>query len=480
MRSIRLPRLLILGVTLAAAAGLPAAAQAPTGGGAQVPAGAAFPATPPEPGPPRDFTVPAPKRFTLDNGLEVALVQWGTIPKADITLTVRAGNGLEGPEEVWLADLTADLMREGTASRSAAELSQQAASMGGSLDVSVGADLATIGGEVLSEFAPQMIDLVADVARHPTLPESELPRLKANMERQLALGKSQPQQLALEKFLAVLYKDHPYGRLFPTEAMIKGYTLDQARRFYQAHYGAGRSRLYIVGRFDAAATEAAVRKAFGDWEKGAPVEAAPPRPSSARAVYLIDRPGAPQSTVILGLPVANPSSADWIPLQVMNALLGGSFGSRITRNIREDKGYTYSPYSQLSTRYRDTYWAENADVTTADTGPSIKEILGEIDRLQQTPPSAEELRGIQNYMAGTYVRQNSSRGGITGQLIFMDLHGLPPDYASQYVKRIYAVTPEKITEVARDQIQDDRATIVVVGDSKVVASQLEGFGQTVQ
>ena len=140
-----------------------------------------------------------------------------------------------------------------------------------------------------------------------------------------------------------------------------------------------------------------------------------------------------------------------------DALLGGAFASRITKNIREDKGYTYSPYSELSVRYRDAYWAENADVTTTVTGPSIKEIFAEIDRLQAEPPAADELTGIQNYLAGTYVLQNSSRGGITNQLSYMDLHGLPPTYASTYVKQVYAVTPQQVTEMAKKHLQDDRA-----------------------
>jgi predicted Zn-dependent peptidase len=160
----------------------------------------------------------------------------------------------------------------------------------------------------------------------------------------------------------------------------------------------------------------------------------------------------------------------------MDAILGGAFASRITKNIREDKGYTYSPYSEVSVRYRDGYWAENADVTTTVTGPSIKEIFAEIDKLQASPPSAEELRGIQNYLAGTYILQNSSRAGITNQLDYMDLHGLPPTYASTYVKQVYAVTPEQVMEMAKKHLQDDRATIVIVGDRKVIEEQVKAFG----
>ena len=439
-----------------------------------------FPSEPPKAGTPRDFRVPEPRRFTLDNGLEVALVQWGNMPKVRLTLNVRTGNAFEQSSEVWLADLAADLMREGTTTRTAGDISTQAARMGGSLDISVGGDSTTIGGDVLSEFGPAYAELIADVARNPKFPASELDRLKANMSRNLAVALSQPQQVALQKFRAVIYGDHPYGRVFPTTEMIKGYTLEQIRRFYASTYGAGRARLYVVGNFDPVPLEAAIRKSFAGWARGTPAKPELPKPSSSRLVHLIDRPGAPQSTIILGMPAGiDPSSEDFVALTVMDALLGGAFASRITKNIREDKGYTYSPYSEVSTRYRDTYWAENADVTTAHTGASLKEIFAEIDRLQATPPDPKELAGIQNYLAGTYVLQNSSRGGIAAQLQYVDLHGLPPTYTSTYVKRVFAVTPQKVTEVARKYLQDDRATIVVVGDRKVVEEQVKAFGKIV-
>ena len=480
---------LLLGLMLAAPPGAwaqgqgkpgpakPAPGKGSAGGAATE--GSRLSATPPKPGVPRDFTVPEPKRFTLDNGLEVALVQWGTMPKVRVTLRVRTGNAFEGPNEVWLSDLTGDLMREGTATRTAAQISEEAARMGGSLTVSVGGDVTTIGGDVLSEYAAPMTELVADVARNPRFPESELPRLKANMLRTLAVSLTQPQQLAVQKFRAVLYGDHPYGRVFPTEEMIKAYTLDQARQFYAANFGAARSRLYVVGRFEAAATEAAIRKAFAGWSRGPEPKTEPAKPASTRAIHIIDRPGAPQSTVIIGMPTVDPSHPDFIPLEVMDSLLGSSFASRITRNIREDKGYTYSPFSELSVRYRDGYWAQNADVTTTVTGPSIKEIFAEIDRLQAEPPSREELTGIQNYLAGTYVLQNSSRGGITNQLGYMDLHDLPPSYASTYVKQVYAVTPQQVSEMARKHLTDEQATIVIVGDRKVIEEQVKGFGALV-
>jgi zinc protease len=159
----------------------------------------------------------------------------------------------------------------------------------------------------------------------------------------------------------------------------------------------------------------------------------------------------------------------------MNTLLGGSFGSRITSNIREQKGYTYSPSSQLSTRYRDAYWAEIADVTTAVTGPSLKEIFYEIDRLQKEAPPEAELKGIQDYIAGLFILQNSSRQGIISQLAFANLHNLGDDYLETYVKKVYTVTPEQVQQMARKHLASNKMTIVVVGDKQKIADQLTPY-----
>ena len=436
--------------------------------------------TPPEPGPPRDFRVPPATRFALDNGLQVTMVPYGAVPKVNVQLIVRTGNVDEAPDEVWLADLTADLMEEGTTSRDAGELAEAAASMGGSISIGVGTDQTFVSGDALSEFGPDIVALVADVARSPSLPEAELERLKADRVRQVSIAKSQPQSLALERFRAVLYPDHPYGRVFPSEDMLRGYSIEQVRDFYRRNFGAARSHLFVVGRFDAAAMEAAAREAFGDWPRGTEATPPPAAATGGRAVYFIDNPGAVQSTLYVGLPVVDPSSPDFVALQVTNALLGGSFGSRITSNIREDKGYTYSPFSTLSSRPGDAYWAEVADVTTDVTGAALREILYEIDRLRSEPPSAEELEAIQNYMAGTFVLQNSSRGGIINQLNYVELHGLAEDHLRTYVERVHAVTPDDVRRIAADYLEPAEMVIVVVGDRAQVLDQIAEYGDLVE
>ena len=431
---------------------------------------------PPKPGPAKNFQVPAPRKFSLSNGLGVTLVSYGTVPKATVTLGVRTGNIDEKADQVWLSDLTGDYLSQGTATKSATEIAEAAARMGGSVDVTVGTDRTDIGGDVLSEFAPDMVKLVADVVRNPKFPESDLARLKADRARQLAIAKTQPRPLAQEKFLSVMYPDHPYGRLFPTSEMLAGYTLAAVRGFHEANFGAARSHLYVVGRFDEKAVEAAIRSAFGDWKKGPEPTANRPKARTERAIYIVDRPAAVQSTVILGVPVADPSSPEWIPMQVTNTLLGGFFSSRITANIREAKGYTYSPSSQISTRNHDAYWAETADVTTAVTGPSLKEIFYEIERLQKEAPTSAELDGIHRYMEGIFVLQNSSRPGIIGGLQFVDLQGLPDDYLNKYVQRVDAVTAADVQRTAQKMIPADKAMIVIAGDRKVIEDQVKTYG----
>jgi predicted Zn-dependent peptidase len=174
---------------------------------------------------------------------------------------------------------------------------------------------------------------------------------------------------------------------------------------------------------------------------------------------------------MVGLPTLIPKNPDYVSLQVTNALLGGSFGSRITSNIREDKGYTYSPFSSIQNRKGVSVWYEQADVTTEHTGASLQEISKEINKLQKEPPSKEELEGIQKYMAGTFVLQNSTPGGIIGQLNFLDIHELDESYLTNRVKNIYSVTPEKVSQITRDYLKYEDMTMVLVGDKQALDKQ---------
>jgi zinc protease len=430
---------------------------------------------PPEGGTPKNFELPNKTSFALDNGLQVTLVPFGDIPKVTVRLVVRSGNINEGGN-TWLADLSGDFLLEGTSSRSADDIAREAASMGGAVTVGVGEDLTTINGEALSEFAPAMAKLVADVAMNPSFPEAELERLKRDRLRQLSVARTQPQQMATAAFRKAMYPDHPYGNPFPTDEQLSAYTIDDAKSFYAENFGAQRSHVYVAGKFDTAAVRAAIESAFGEWKRGPDVFTNVPTPVDGKVVVdVVDRPGAVQSNLYLGIPVVAPGEEDYIAMQISNTLLGGFFSSRITRNIREDKGYTYSPFSMLSTRYKDAYWAQVAAVTTNVTGPAMQEIMKEIDELQKTPPSEDELQGVKNYASGVFVLQNSTRGGIIAQLSNLDLHELPDEYLTNWVSKVHALTPEQISATVAKYLRQEDMTLVVVGDRSQISEQVADY-----
>lgn len=430
---------------------------------------------PPEGGPPKPFHLPETRDFTLENGMKVTLVPYGIVPRVAIRACVNAGGINEAANQVWLSRLTGLLMKEGTNTRSAQQLADEAADAGAQLEVNQGPEFTIVGGIALSDHAVGFLALVADVLQNASLPASEVPRLKADLERDLAVAKTQPGELAQERFLQTMFPDSPYGRLFPAERDLQSYSAADAQAFYRSNFGAARTHLYVAGRLVPGLPEA-IRKDFEGWSRGAQPLSISANPVKAHSFALIDRPGAPQSTLYMGLPVADPTSPDYIPLDVMNTLLGGSFTSRITSNIREQKGYTYSPFSRVQTRTRLGYWYETADVTTSATGPSLKEILYEIDRLRKEPPSDGELKGIQTYLAGLFVLRNTiSPDALIGQLHFVDSQGLNRSFLSEYVQKVMAVNPEEIRAVAEKYIVPDRMAIVVVGDKSKIADQIKPY-----
>ncbi len=430
----------------------------------------------PKGGTPKNFVLPEVKTLKLDNGLAITLIPYGNLPKVTVELIVRAGNLNETSEQLQLADLMGSLMKEGTSTLSGRQIAQKAAAMGGSVDVSVGSETTSLSGDVLSEFGPDLVNLISDIVMNPSFPESEIDRLKNDMKRNLSIQKSQPGTLAFELFRKVLYPDHPFGRLFPENKDVDSYSIDKIKDFFNNNFGAARSHIYIAGKFNETEVEKSVKEAFSKWKKGPDALINVPKPVKTHKVYIVDRPGAPQSVLNIGLPVINPADKDFMALTVTNSLLGGAYISRITMNIRENKGYTYSPYSEVSVRYHDAYWMQYAEVGTETTAPALKEIFFEINRLINEPVTAEELAGIKNYLAGIFVLRNSSRGGIISQLAYLDLHGLEKSFLTNYVSNIQAVTAEDIQRVMKTYLNPGEMTIVIAGDKNKIEKDVVAFG----
>ena len=364
--------------------------------------------TPPPPGTPRDFSLPAKETIRLDNGLAITFVDYGSIPKTTVLAVVRTGNIDEG-EATWLADVTVEMLREGTTTRSAEAIARTTAEMGGSLVLATGAEQTTVGLSVLSEHAPAAASLVADLLRRPAFPAAELPRVLANFERSLSVARSEPGSIADEALARLVWSPHPFGRVLPAPGQLTTYDIGAVRDFHAHNFGARRTHVYVAGRFDRAALEQALRREFVDWEAGPAPTDHPPVASQQGKLQQIERAGSRQATLRMAVPVSGPADAGWFPVSVMNTLLGGPLTSRITTNLREDKGYAYSPGSSLSAFRGAALWVLEADLTAEHTAAALTEIQREIERLQARTTGSGGAAGDRELPRGPVRRRRTPR-----------------------------------------------------------------------
>ena len=443
-----------------------------------VPAVAQAPAEPPM-GALKPFTVPPVERIKLANGLTVALVPFGSVPQTKLVLSTFAGD-VDAGKRPWLAAINADLMKQGAGGKDARQLAEALSAMGGDLSASADANVTQISTTVLSENAGDAIALLADVVRRPNLAQADFERVKANRKRDLSQALASPQTMADVLMAKALYGDHPYGAPIPTAAQLDATGLDDVRAFHGSQFGAARSTLYVIGRFDPVLVRAAAQKAFGDWTAGSPRKMLPATFSGGPRVVLADRPGSEQTTVRLAFDAPAVGGPDDIPFRAADALLAGSFGSRITGNIREDKGYTYSPYSTIAGRPGGAAWVWNGDITPAVTGAAMTEVFKEIRRLQAEAPTPAEAQGMKTY-AGTYVLMRmTSADLIATQLVRADMLGLPADYFSSYVQRAMMVSPQQMSAMVKARLPLERLVLVAVGDMKTVEPQLRALPELKQ
>lgn len=427
-------------------------------------------------GPPAAAIILPRNQQSLPNGMRATFVHAGAVPMASVRLVLHTGSADVPADRTWLDRFVHQYLSEGTEVRDAAAFADEMAGIGGQLSVDAAEHTTVLRTEVLAEHVPEAIALLAEVARQPRFPESEADRLRADLRRGLDLALAQPQYLAFAAFRAAMYPDHPYGRVIPDGSAFGGFDAASARAFWEAETGAQRALLLVGGMFDEDAAVTAWRGAFDDWVTGPAAVVRPPTPARGRSIHLVDRPGAEQSTVYVGRTVPDPTHPDYVAVEVTNALLGGSFHSRITMNIREKNGYTYSPHGVISSRPHDSLWIEIADITTDVTGAALTEVFGEIERLRAEAPPAEELLGIQNYAAGSFVLRQATPGGILDHLEFLDLHGLDEAYSAAFVERVRAVTPETVRRIATEHLDSDAMTIAIAGDGAKIGTQFVPFG----
>ena len=449
---------------------------------AQAPAPAdSFPTTRPVLGAPKVLHLPPAAERRLANGLRLVVVQKHELPLADFALVVGTGTEADPAGREGLATMTAALLDEGTTTRSSLQIADQAAFLGVSLSTGAGWD----GSRVLLHTPTAQLDsalaLMADVTTRPSFPASELDRLRTQRLTGLLQLRDRGPSIANRAFAqAVFGAGHPYGRPADgTEASTRALTRDDVERFYASYWRPDNATLVVVGDVSPDDVARRAERAFGAWRApagsalAAPV--APPAPHvGAARVVLIDKPGAPQSSVRIGMPSASRATPDYFPLVVLNTVLGGSFTSRLNQNLRETHGYTYSAGSQFDLRRAAGPFLSSAEVTATKTDSALVQFMHELRAIGDTVPAAE-LDKAKRYLVLQMPGEFETTGGIAGGLIPVVTYGLPLDYYNSYAAQLQAVTQADVQRVARRYVDPAHLTIVVVGDRATVEPRLRAL-----
>ncbi|TKS53523.1 insulinase family protein [Luteimonas yindakuii] len=414
----------------------------------------------------------------LDNGLTVwVLPRQGGLPKVDYVLAVRGGLASDPAGLSGMSNLLAGLLQEGTATRSSLQIAEELQRLGASMGATASSDGLLVIASGLSSSATPLAALFADVVRNPAFPANEVQLAKTNALQGLKAMEAQPGYQANRAMGRVLFGSHPYGNTLPTEAGITGTDADGLRAAHVARFRPEQALLVIAGPLEADAALALARTAFGDWRGEGEAVTAVPAPDYPREpqFVLVPRAGSVQSAVRIGRPAFDADDDRAIPAALANTILGGGFDSRLMRNLREDKGYTYGAGSSFGLRAQGGAFQAQADVRNEVTGAAIGEFFKEFEQMRNTVVAADELQRAKRYTAGTYLFQNQLQGAVASALASNWVLGRPADYLSSYVDRTSRVSAEQVQAVAREFFDPKRQSIVVVGDAGV-AAQLAPYG----
>jgi predicted Zn-dependent peptidase len=420
----------------------------------------------------------------LSNGLRLMVVEHHELPVADFTLIMRSGYEADTRERTGLASLTAALLDEGTRTRSALQIADQQAFLGVRLNTSAGWDASTVSLHTPTAQVDSALALFADVVLNPAFPQAEIDRLRAERLTLLTQLKDRPTAIADQAYAAIVFgSEHPYGRpTLGTEMSVKGITRGDVRAYYDEHYRPNNATLIVIGDVRPADIQQRLDVLFGRWQRrnrpSAVFTKAPVRDNvSARrtTIYLIDKPGAAQSSVRIGAIGVARSTPDYFPLLVMNTVLGVPFTSRLMQNLRETHGYTYGARSRFDMRREAGPFTASAEIVTAKTDSALIEFMKELRAIRDTIPQAELLKA-KRYLQLMLPSLFETTSDIAFQLTPLAVHSLPLDFYNTYVQRIEQVTQADVQRVARKYINPERLSIVVVGDRKQIESGIGKLG----
>jgi zinc protease len=432
-----------------------------------------------QPAPPASRTymqVPSPQSITLPNGLTVMLAPRHGLPVVAANLVLKTGSDSNPTDAPGLANFTAAMLTQGTATRSALQIADDVAQLGATLTATSTMDASTISTRSLKKTFPAALDLLADVAMRPSFPADELERQRTVRLGQLAQQRANAQALAATIVANVLYGDtHPYGFAeIGTEASLKAMTRERMRAFWQQNFVPNNAALIVAGDITMAELRPLAEKAFGAWARGTPARPSLTAPAHATSkVVIVDRPGAPQTQLRVGMIAAARSAPDFRPAQVLNTAFGGLFSSRINMNLREKNGYTYGASSQFVFRKSPGPFQVASGVRTDVTGAAAAEMIKELKGMTAAAMPADELKRAKDSLAYSLPGAFETSADTAASLSNLYTYDLGLDYYATYAESVYAVTAEQALAAATKYFVPDRFVVVAIGDRSKIEADLK-------
>ena len=433
----------------------------------------------PPSGAPRPYRFPDHTRHELPNGLRVWLVPLSDRELVSVHLLTDAGAASEEEPRAGIAALTAQLLVTGTERLDAAAFAETTERLGIDVGSESSWDSARAGFTALGDKLDDGMALLAEMVCAPRLDEGEFERLKAERLNDILQARADPGRLADERFLAEVYAPGvPYARLSAgTPDTVEALTVADARAHHAARYGPGVANLVLAGAFSPEVALATVERHLGSWSGTGPGHRAiSAEGRGGRRLVLVDRPGSVQSELRVGHLGIDRAHPRYFPAMVMSALLGGVFGSRLNRRLREELGYTYGARCSFDPRRSAGPFTAQAAVQTEVTTDAIRELLAQLEGIRHAAPGPDELAEVRDFLVGVFPLRFEATAGIAAAIEPLAVYGLPDDYWHAYRSRIEAVTPDDVLSTAREFVRPDDALILLTGDASRVADDLGAAG----
>ncbi|GHH56915.1 M16 family metallopeptidase [Lentzea cavernae] len=417
---------------------------------------------------------------TLPNGLRVIAVRRATVPMVELRLRVPfadpAGTSA-GSQHSAIAEILANTVLTGTATRSRVEIDTELALVGGELDAVVDPERLSFTGNALASGLGTVLEVLADVLTGASYPADEVERERGRLVERISLARSQPSVIAREALQKLLYGDHPYAKEMPEADEVAAVTRDDVAALHGRALLPRGSVLVVVGDVEPAEAVSQIGDALGAWQGEGEAVQLPPLPKvSGGDVALVHRAGAVQSQIRLAAQAIPRTDERYPALQLANLVYGGFFSSRLVENIREDKGYTYSARSHPEFTVHGATLLIDADTASDVTAAALLETRYELARLGLVPPSESEVDTARSYAVGTLLTSTSSQGGLASFLVNLVALGLGLDWLVAHPQRLAAVTPEQVAATALEFFAPGNFTGVLVGDAELLKPKLSALG----